>query len=169
MQQVNSGTAYLIWCLCFFGVCGGQRLYTGNVASGLIYLFTFGFFGIGQLLDLALIPGMVDRRNAYLRGIGGGSATASVNQSITLNLGDMPQLKELRADQSPVLTSKTPMQRLLRAAQEHGGTLSIAQAAMHTDLEPQEVKQLLLDAEKNGLAEICNDPNTGAIRYRFDL
>lgn len=169
MQQVNSGNAYILWFLCQFGICGGQRFYTGNVASGLIYVFTFGIFGIGQLLDLVLIPGMVDRRNMYLRGIGGGNATASVNQSITLNLGDIPQLKQLQATQSPVSASSTPMQKLLRAAKENGGVLSIAQAAMHTELEPQEVKQLLKDAEQNGFAEISNDSNTGAIRYRFDV
>jgi TM2 domain-containing membrane protein YozV len=169
MQQVNLGTAYILWCLCFFGVCGGQRFYTGNIASGLIYLFTFGVLGIGQLLDLVLIPGMVDRRNIYLRGLGGGNATTSVNQSITLNLGDIPQLKQFQETQSPVSASGTPMQRLLRAAKENGGTLSIAQAAMYTELEAQEVKQLLEEAEKNGFAEISNDPNSGAIRYRFDV
>jgi TM2 domain-containing membrane protein YozV len=168
MQQVNSGTAYIVWCLCLLGICGGQRFYTGNIASGLVYLFTFGVFGIGQLLDLVLIPGMVDRRNIYLRGLGGGNATASVNQSITLNLGDIP-LNQLQVTQSPVSASGTPMQRLLRAAKENGGTLSIAQAAMHTELEAQEVKQLLQEAEKNGFAEITNDPNSGAIRYRFDV
>ncbi|MFM7528836.1 MAG: NINE protein, partial [Nodosilinea sp.] len=45
MQPVNSGIAYLLWSLCFVGVCGGQRFYTGKVTSGLIYLFTFGVFG----------------------------------------------------------------------------------------------------------------------------
>lgn len=169
MQQVNSGTAYILWLLCFLGICGGQRFYTGNFASGVIYLVTFGFLGIGQLLDLVLIPGMVDRRNMYLRGMGGGNATASVNQSITLNLGDIPQLKQLQTAESPIAASATPMQKLLKAAKENGGQLSIAQAAMHTELEPQDVKQLLQDAEKSGFAEITNDPNTGAIRYRFDI
>ncbi len=167
MQQINTGTTYIIWCLCLFGICGGQRFYTGNVVSGLIYLFTFGIFGFGQLIDLALIPGMVDRRNIYLRGLGAGNATASVNQTINLNLSDIPQLKLPQAVQ-PV-ASGTSMQRLLRAAKDNGGILSIAQAAMHTELEPQEVKELLQEAEKNGLAEVNNDSKTGAIRYHFDV
>jgi TM2 domain-containing membrane protein YozV len=134
MQQVNSGTAYVFWCLWFLGIGGAQRLYTGNFASGIIYLFTWGLFGIGQFLDLALIPGMVDRRNASLKG--GGNASASVNQSITLNIGDIPQLKQLQTAQSPSTTSNTPMQKLLRAAKENGGQLSLAQAAMHlSDVE----------------------------------
>jgi len=137
MKQVNRGTAYILWCLWLFGLGGVQRLYTGNIGTGLLYLLTWGLFGIGQVIDLVLIPNMVYKRNMYLRGL------ASV--------------------------SNTPIQRLLKAAKENNGLLSIAQATMYTELEPQEVKQLLQESEKNGLAEIVNDPNTEAIRYRFDI
>lgn len=61
------------------------------------------------------------------------------------------------------------MQKLLKAAKEHGGQVSIAQAAMYTELEPQQVKDLLLEAAKIGYAEINNDPKSGAIRYHFDV
>lgn len=170
MKEVGTGTAYIMWCLCLFGICGGQRFYTGNFASGVIYLFTFGVFGIGQLIDLLLIPGMVERRNIYLRGLGAGNGTGNVNQSVTLNIGDIPQLRQLQESQSPVITtSVSPMQKLLRAAKENGGTLSIAQAVIHTELEAEEVKYLLEEAQKNHFAEITNDPTTGAIRYRFDI
>ncbi|MBW4615232.1 MAG: TM2 domain-containing protein [Desmonostoc vinosum HA7617-LM4] len=169
MQQVNSGIAYLFWCLCFFGVCGGQRFYTGQVGGGLIYLFTFGLFGIGQLIDLALVPDMVEKRNIYLRGLHG-SANPSVNQSITLNIGDIPQLKQLQEAIQPAASSPiSPMQKLLKAAKEHNGTLSIAQAAMYTELEPEQLKELLQEATRMGYAEINNDLNTGAIRYHFDI
>jgi TM2 domain-containing membrane protein YozV len=166
-QRVNSGVAYLFWGLCLIGICGGQRFYTGNFGSGLLYLLTFGIFGIGQLVDLALIPGMVERRNIYLRGLGEDRNLTGINQSITLNIGDIPQLQQFSTPQSA--TSTTPMQRLLKAAKENGGTLSVAQAAMYTELEPQEVKKLLQEAESNGLAEIGNDPKSGAIRYHFDV
>jgi len=160
MQQVNSTVAYLLWCLCFFGICGGQRFYTGHVTSGLIYLFTFGFLGVGQLIDLAFIPSMVNRRNIYLRGL-------HAQQSIELNIGVTPR-HNLQANASPS-TASSPMQKLLLAAKKNGGQLSIAQAAMYTGLDPKEAKKLLLEAEKVGCAEICNDPVTGAIRYRFDV
>ena len=73
MQQVNSGTAYITWCLCLFGICGGQRFYTGNAGLGIVYLLTFGVFGIGQFVDLFLIPDMVEKRNLYLKGAYGNS------------------------------------------------------------------------------------------------
>ncbi|OKH49751.1 hypothetical protein NIES2101_20165 [Calothrix sp. HK-06] len=168
MQQLNSGVAYLTWCLCFFGICGGQRFYAGNFAGGVIYFFTLGLFGFGQLIDLALIPGMVDKRNIYLRGLHGGT-TPSVNQSVTLNIGDIPQLKQLQELQAPKSSTTTPMQKLLKAAKEHGGHLSIAQAAMYTELETEELKKLLQQAQKDGYAEMTNDSHTGAIRYHFDV
>jgi TM2 domain-containing membrane protein YozV len=168
MQQANSGIAYILWCLCFFGICGGQRFYTGHIGSGLVYLFTVGFFGIGQLIDLALIPGMVEKRNIYLRGLHG-NGTPSVNQSVTLNIGEIPQLKQLQAVQPSTLSTVSSMQKLLKAAKEHNGQLSIAQAAMSTELESEDLKELLQEATKMGYAEVNNDPNTGAIRYHFDV
>jgi len=37
------------------------------------------------------------------------------------------------------------------------------------ELAPEEVKKLLQEAEKYGFAEIGNDPDSGAIRYYFDV
>jgi TM2 domain-containing membrane protein YozV len=60
-------------------------------------------------------------------------------------------------------------QRLLKAAKAHGGTLSLAQAALHTELEPAALKALLQEAQQLDYAEVTNDPKTGAVRYRFDV
>ncbi|MEM1393487.1 MAG: TM2 domain-containing protein [Cyanobacteria bacterium P01_D01_bin.116] len=169
MKQVNSGIAYLVWCLCFFGVCGGQRFYAGNFAGGVIYLVTFGLFGFGQLIDLALIPGMVEKRNLYLRGLYGGGNSNNANQSVTVNIGEIPEIKQLQELQTQKPSSISSMQKLLNAANKHGGQLSIAQAAMSTELEAEEVKTLLEEAQRIGYAEMTNDLNTGAIRYKFDI
>jgi peptidyl-tRNA hydrolase len=91
---------------------------------------------------------------------------------VTVNIGDIPQLKELaemQSSQSLLVESKKPMQKLLQAAKENGGKLSMAQAAFSTELDPEEVQNLLLEATKFGYAEINNDPKTGAIRYHFDV
>ncbi|EFA76137.1 TM2 domain containing protein [Heterostelium album PN500] len=37
--------------------------FTDRTCSGIIYLFTFGIFGIGWLIDICLIPGMVEHEN----------------------------------------------------------------------------------------------------------
>lgn len=62
----STGIAYIVWLLCFVGLCGMHRLYAGKVFTGLLWLFTFGFLGIGQFIDLFLIPNMIDRNNYRL-------------------------------------------------------------------------------------------------------
>ncbi len=62
----DTGFAYLFWCLCLVGVAGIHRFYMGKWITGIIWLVTFGLFGIGQLIDLVLIPGMASRANRSL-------------------------------------------------------------------------------------------------------
>lgn len=165
MKQVNPKTAYLLWCLWFFGLGGIQRFYTGHFFIGLFYLLTAGGFGIGQIIDLVLIPNMVEGRNRHLAALPGRDAVPL--PQVTLSIGKVPQNPFQPQPQSAKTYS--PMQKLIRAAQEHGGELSMAQAVLYTEMEPEDVNKVLLDAQRSGVAEIFNDPSTGAIRYRFDL
>ncbi|MGF1567594.1 MAG: TM2 domain-containing protein [Nodosilinea sp.] len=152
MTKRNSSSAYLLWCLCLFGICGLQRFYAGQFWMGCLYLFTFGFFGLGQLLDLVLIPGLVRRRNAELRRLQGFDQT-------------VPDPLPLRVE----APAASPMQQLLQAAQKSNGRLSKAQAALSTGLAPHALDQLLYEALRAGYADVTNDPETGAVRYHFDI
>ncbi|MCQ2406614.1 MAG: NINE protein [Oscillospiraceae bacterium] len=49
----NKWTAFLL-CL-FFGWFGVHRFYEHKIFSGIIYILTFGLFGVGWLIDLILI------------------------------------------------------------------------------------------------------------------
>ena len=40
-----------------------QRFYNRRPVSGILYLLTFGICGLGQLIDLFLIPGFVESSN----------------------------------------------------------------------------------------------------------
>jgi TM2 domain-containing membrane protein YozV len=55
------GTAYLLWCLSFIGVCGLHHFYLGRPIKGLIWLFTIGLLGVGIVWDLFTIPGETRR------------------------------------------------------------------------------------------------------------
>jgi len=56
IEEVSPTNAWLLLIVCLFiGVFGIHRFMTGQVLWGIIYLFTFGFFGIGWLMDCALI------------------------------------------------------------------------------------------------------------------
>lgn len=62
----DPGIAYLLWLTCFVGVFGVHRFYAGKWFTGIIWLFTFGLLGIGQLIDLLLIPTMTGQTNRKL-------------------------------------------------------------------------------------------------------
>ena len=54
-QEVDPGVAYILWTFGLMGFCGIHRFYSGKITSGLVYFLTFGFFGVGQFVDLFLI------------------------------------------------------------------------------------------------------------------
>lgn len=55
----STPVSYILWLLCLVGLFGLHRFYHGRWVTGLIWLFTFGLLGVGQIVDLFLIPGMV--------------------------------------------------------------------------------------------------------------
>ncbi|MCX5953538.1 MAG: NINE protein [Cyanobacteria bacterium] len=65
-ERRSVALSYGLWCLSLVGVCGVHRLYNRKPLSGIFWLLTFGFFGVGQLIDLFLIPGMVEQANQTL-------------------------------------------------------------------------------------------------------
>jgi TM2 domain-containing membrane protein YozV len=65
-ERRSVALSYLLWCTVFMGVCGIHRFYNRKPLSGLLWLFTFGLCGIGQILDLLLIPDLVRQANQPL-------------------------------------------------------------------------------------------------------
>ena len=156
MQDVKEkGIAYMLWAACFMGVCGLQRLYSGKIGTGLLYLFTFGLFGIGQFVDLFLIPRMVEDANNRLalegvdvRQLGRGGARAA-----------------LTGKRIPRTTEEFQV-ALVQAAMQHGGKLSASEAVSETGRGFKEVKRQLDEMVVNGFIEMDSD-DEGQEFYRF--
>jgi len=53
--------AYLFWFASWFGFAGLHRFYLGKPVSGLLYLVTWGFGGIGTIYDAMTMPRLVHR------------------------------------------------------------------------------------------------------------
>ena len=163
MARAKTETAYMLWTLGFLGICGLHRFYTGQIVLGIVYLCTFGLFGFGQLIDLVLVPGMVKTRNDQLRRQ---YLTEWGEEGLVM---PVPMDRNLVAAQGVAQPQNDSMQQLLRAAHANGGKLSKAQVALHTGLSTERVEALIQEALHCGYADITNDPESGAVRYVFDL
>lgn len=60
---VDYSVAWLL--LVFLGVFGVHRMYLGKWITGIIYLLTFGLFGLGWLYDLWTLNSQIDERNRF--------------------------------------------------------------------------------------------------------
>ena len=146
--------SYLFWLLFFMGIGGIHRLYNGKIGTGLLWLCTGGLFGIGQIVDLLLIPDMAaERRIKLLAKSGALRPGMAVGQPV--------------AAQPVQLTVDQQMVRLLEVARERGGKLTVPQAVMAMQLGFDEVEALLLDMHRKGYAAMTNDLESGVIVYEF--
>ena len=55
--------AFLLWGLGFVGICGVHRMYLEQYNLGSAMLATFGFLGVGQLVDVLSITKEVEEHN----------------------------------------------------------------------------------------------------------
>lgn len=156
-------TSYLFWLFWLFGAGGIHRLYNRKIASGILYMMTWGFFGIGQMIDLVLIPEMVDDHNLRMRmklgmspyGVPLPQQSIALTQPIAQPTIDEPMSREQM------------MMKLAQAALQHGGKLSVTQGVLAIEHSFSEVEATLKEMVKSGYVAIENHPETGVILYNF--
>jgi TM2 domain-containing membrane protein YozV len=151
-ERRSVGLAYLLWAMAFLavplglpGLNGLHRFYCSKPRSGALWLVSFGLLGIGQLIDLFLIPGMVEEANQAL-------------------LLQQPQAER----DLPVLPS-LEKQLLQLARQRTPGGFTLNDALLEVDLLPgqssasitKEIQQLL----EADLLHVGNDER-GRVVYR---
>lgn len=69
VEEVEQNKSRLVaFLLCYiFGIFGAHRFYVGKTFTAIIYIFTFGLFGIGMLVDLLkIILGKFRTSDGYL-------------------------------------------------------------------------------------------------------
>ncbi|MEB3324713.1 MAG: NINE protein [Cyanobacteriota bacterium] len=140
-ERRSVALSYGLWCLSLVGLCGIHRLYNRKPLTGLLWLFTFGLCGLGQFVDLVMIPGLVAGANRQL--------APSSNQAAPLPPVDRQLL------------------RLAREVGERGFTIN--DALLDLDLPPQMDSQALSqEIEKllvANLLDVGND-DRGRVVYR---
>lgn len=57
---------YFLWLLGFCGLCGLHRFYLRRYGSGVLWVVTLGGLGVLQLIDLVLMPFIVDQTNVFV-------------------------------------------------------------------------------------------------------
>jgi len=83
----EKGIAYVLLIIpSLFGIAGLHRFYIGQIGMGLIYLFTFGFLGIGLIIDLFTLSGMVDKYNLMQNALYGQQIQQAQPQNVIVNL-----------------------------------------------------------------------------------
>lgn len=69
-QAVSEKSKGVAAVLCFFlGALGVHRFYVGKIGTGILWLVTLGFCGIGEIVDFIMIlcGSFTDKNGAYLR------------------------------------------------------------------------------------------------------
>jgi TM2 domain-containing membrane protein YozV len=150
-RVANHSTAYLLWFFFIFGLSGVHRFYLGKPVSGILYFLTFGFFGIGQFLDLLLIPGMVDEKNIKYKVLYS-SSDAFFQPAIVRDVG--------YAHAQPSLE----VQILKVCRDRNGATLS--DCVIATEITVKEVKAKIEELCLQELLVVGNRELDGAVIYR---
>lgn len=157
-------TSYFFWFLGFtLGTSlrplkGLHCFYNGKIWRGLVWMIPV-VGDIGSFVDLFLIPNMVDEHEAKARaklGLSPSGVPLPPQSAVTQTIA--PNLQGASGDITV---------RLLKAASQRGGQLTVTQAVMETGLSFEEAEQQLTALVKTGYVDVDNDPTSGAVVYRF--
>jgi len=170
--------AYLLWLLGgpFFGL---HKFYLGRPFMGLLYIFTWSGLFLGWIVDFFTLPHQVQMANFLLQHQYERPSSAvrreleHLRQFLYKQLAGDPDAatptwrESLKAKVKPRFTDDELMLQLLRAAQKHGGRLSVTQGVIETGVAFGDVERVLQSMLKSNYVYLDNDPATGVVVYVF--
>lgn len=169
MEPRNPGMAYLLLAMSMFGVAGLHRFYLGRPFTGLLWLITWGLFGVGTLADLFYVPLMTESENRRLGLDSQGRALPTPGPHRAALPRPEPSPTELAVvNHAPPLRppAVSVEQAILQLAKENDGGVTVAMVALATGLSLRRAERELGKLVKQGYAE--RDVTTeGAFLYVF--
>ena len=169
--------AYVLWLLG--GLLGLHKFYLGRPFMGLFYLCTCGGFFFGWVIDFFTLPRQVQVANLLLQNQRESPGSA-IHQELDRLKRQLSTLLDPHATRAPSAWRESLQQTvkprpsddelmlgLLRAAQKHGGRLSVTAGVLETGAPFAEVERVLQAMTQSSYVYMDNDPATGVIVYVF--
>ena len=150
------GLAYLFWLLSGCGALGFHRFYLGKIPTGILWMCTGGFFGLGAIYDLFTLPGQV--REANMRTALYDRIMREQNNPETV-IGRPDNWRYVNDGQYTVMNSKGrgrehPEQVILKLAKDNNGVLTVSDVALAAEIPIEEAKKCLDTLVSKGFAEL---------------
>ncbi|GAB6090159.1 TM2 domain-containing protein [Spirochaeta dissipatitropha] len=156
-------TAYIFWLPSLFGLCGLHRFYLGKPLSGLLFLFTFGLYGIGTVYDAIAMTSHVQQ--ARLReGIAG---RVSLNELFE-DPADGRVYTQSYVRQSST-TGQSMEQTILQIAKQSNGYVAASEVALQSGVSMEQASTALDVLTGKGFCELIVRDNGSLVYYFSDL
>jgi TM2 domain-containing membrane protein YozV len=152
----SKGTAYLLWV--FLGPFGAHRFYLEKIGTGILYLLTFGIFGIGWLIDLFTLGTQVDAYNAL-------HFYHTQAQRIVVNVTS-PSTPSAEISTN-TYNSKGNAERIIMRLSEDTPLLTFREILKKTELSFDEADIAMKKLVSRGIAKEIIASDNGQVMYSF--